>query len=605
MSHRILHFFSSDFISGATMYAIRIAEKQTEEGNKVFIVTDSSNLPSKLPITTLAVANRSYKQRIKNILFLRQFIFKNNITIVHAHSRAASWVAYIACKMCRIPLVSTIHGRQFKPDDKYGEYIIGICPNIMEHLKTELKFDASKLFLIPNGIDLSNFKDYKSNKNESQFVISVVGRFNGPKGRNIASLLTDIFPNLLQEFPHLYINLFGCAWESFPDEAKNCYQDLHQQYNDRILNLGFNDKVLYKIINSDLIIGSGRVAIEALSLGITTMAIGEGCYHGILTKNNIDAAKASNFGDIMPTKSDFHPDCNLILNDIRNYIINPVKHVLNDDISIYELNSINDKIEEVYRKAIIKKFHPKHIPILMYHKVPDEPINSQHKTFVTKDNFKKHLQFFKFRGLKAITFKEYQDFASEKKTIKEFPRKAFIITFDDGYTDNFTNMLPLTNQYGYKGVLFLLGDFNATANFWDKGEDEATSRLMTTDQKKAFVDNGWEIAAHSITHRDMSLLTDQEIIEELTESRRIIEETLDTEIISFAYPFGTINNRLKELTKSAGYSYGISTDSGGMTIDEDPFEIFRVNIFPNESILQLYKKTSTWYRTYYKKKRGK
>jgi hypothetical protein len=59
------------------------------------------------------------------------------------------------------------------------------------------------------------------------------------------------------------------------------------------------------------------------------------------------------------------------------------------------------------------------------------------------------------------------------------------------------------------------------------------------------------------------------------------------------------------LVKDSGFTFGISTDTGGMTIEEDKYAIFRVNMFPEEDLLQLYKKTSPWYREYYKKKRGK
>ena len=64
------------------------------------------------------------------------------------------------------------------------------------------------------------------------------------------------------------------------------------------------------------------------------------------------------------------------------------------------------------------------------------------------------------------------------------------------------------------------------------------------------------------------------------------------------------DSRIKYLTKEVGYQFAVSTDSGGLTIEEDHFEIFRVAIFPEDGWFQLYKKTSSWYRNYYKRKRG-
>jgi peptidoglycan/xylan/chitin deacetylase (PgdA/CDA1 family) len=88
-------------------------------------------------------------------------------------------------------------------------------------------------------------------------------------------------------------------------------------------------------------------------------------------------------------------------------------------------------------------------------------------------------------------------------------------------------------------------------------------------------------------------------------SKLQLEEKLQTKIVSFAYPYGFYNDNVKELAKQCGFEFGISTDTGGMTIEDDRFAIFRVNMFPEEDFIKLYKKTSTWYRGYYKKKRGK
>lgn len=602
MKISVLHIFSSDFISGATIYTIRLAEKQKELGYNINLITDRNTLPTFLTHTALPVSNRSILQRFKNIVYLCRYIKKNQIAIVHAHSRAASWIAYFACQFCDISLVSTIHGRQFKADDKYGEYIIGICENLNEHLKNELQFDPSKIILVPNGIAIPNYTRAKQNEH---FTISIIGRFNGPKGINTANLLTQVLPRLLQEYPNLCINMVGDKWQDFPVEGKNCFNLLSSQYKNRIQKFDFISDPFQIMVNSDLVIGAGRVAIEALSLRVPVIAIGEGCYYGLVTRKNIRNAIASNFGDIMPDKTKFRPDCETILVDLKTFIKNSIDIDLSEELTIYNINLVVKNILDIYQQAILKKHKLKHIPVLMYHKVPTKRINSQHKIFVTKERFNRHLRFFSLRGLKSITFKDYNDFITGVKPMNQLPRKPFILTFDDGYEDNYFNMLPLTEKYGFKGVLFLLGDFDILQNFWDKGEEADTGKIMTTVQKMTFVSCGWEIGAHTLTHCHLPEQTDDRIMEELLESRRRLEETLDTKIISFAYPYGSVDDRVKSITSKAGFTYGISTDSGGMTIGDDPLEIFRVNMFPDESVFQLYKKTSSWYRKYYKRKRGK
>ena len=82
-----------------------------------------------------------------------------------------------------------------------------------------------------------------------------------------------------------------------------------------------------------------------------------------------------------------------------------------------------------------------------------------------------------------------------------FRARPLILTFDDGYLDNYTNLLPLMQQYGYRGVLYLLGDFDVRYNQWDLAADptEPRSEIMSPAQKQAFVAAGWEIGAHTLT----------------------------------------------------------------------------------------------------------
>ncbi len=613
MPLHILHVLSSNFYAGSVAYAVQLAERQVFEGHKVIMVTDVDCLSDKFICIVLPVSKRTLLQRFRNIRFLKKIIRQYDISIVHAHSRAASWVAYYAVRGTSVPLVSTIHGRQvkhrsIKKTNVYGNRIIAICNNLITHLINEIKLDKQKLVHIPNGFETDCLKQIKRNRtNDDRTIISFVGRFNGPKGENIAQLVKYVFPDLLQQFPSLGIQLIGGEWESFPIEGKRAYEELEEKYSGRIQNIGFTREVLQLMADSDLIIGAGRVALEGLFLNIPVFAMGEACCHGILSKSNINEAISSNFGDILPVASFFRPDAKQVLNELRDFLEGKltIDGKFSELLSIYYLDRVNSEILKTYRQAIMQKAHHGSIPVLMYHKVPDKPIDTKHRIFVTRSNFEKHLRFFKLRGLTSITFKEYLAFANGDKPLSEFPRKPFILTFDDGYADNYRNMLPLTQKYGFKGVLFLLGDFSVTANFWDAGEDTETNRIMNFEQKMAFVEKDWEIGAHTLTHADLTKLSHDQILHEITESRIQLEQALQTKVISFAYPYGTCDDRVKNLVKEVGFEFGIATDSGGLTIEDDRFEVFRVNIFPEENMIQLYKKTSRWYRAYYWRKRGK
>jgi peptidoglycan/xylan/chitin deacetylase (PgdA/CDA1 family) len=613
MSLRILHILSSNFYAGSVAYALQLAERQSADGHNVFMVTDQGGLSDKITCLTLPVSDRTLLQRFRNIRFLRKVIRELNISVVHAHSRAASWIAHYAIRGTCVPLVSTIHGRQvkhspLKSNDIYGEKVIAICPHLIEHLANELRMDRQKLAFLPNPLNLEALrKIHRTRANDGSVVISVVGRLNGPKGAHISDLVTHVFPHLLQQHPALSIQIVGGEWDSFPQTGKDAFVHLQSRFGERIRYLGFLKQVMELMANSDVVIGAGRVVMEALALGTDAFALGEACCHGFVNKANLGEAIGTNFGDILSVAAPFRPDSVAITRELEAYVTGEVTPEvdLTELSQIYDINRIMPKILNTYTSAIMRKLSPGSIPVLMYHRVLDAPIDTKHRTFVTKVNFEKHLRFFARRGLESITFQDYLAFSTGDRPLREFPKKPFILTFDDGYLDNYHNMLPLAKKYGYKGVLFLLGDFSASGNFWDLGEDVEANRIMTTEQKKTFVDQGWEIGAHTLTHPNLTQLSDGDVLNELCESRKRIEHELQTKVVSFAYPYGTYDDRIKDLVKQTGFEFGIATDSGGITIEDDHFAVFRVNMFPEESLFSLFKKTSTWYRKYYQRKRGK
>jgi peptidoglycan/xylan/chitin deacetylase (PgdA/CDA1 family) len=255
----------------------------------------------------------------------------------------------------------------------------------------------------------------------------------------------------------------------------------------------------------------------------------------------------------------------------------------------------------------MRKAVPGFIPVLMYHKIPDAPLASKHQIFVTKDNFARHLAYFQRRGFTPITFLDYQEFASGRRSLAEFPRRPIMLTFDDGYVDNYTNLLPLMQQAGYRGVLYLLGDFGVRYNYWDVDADPTEPRadIMDAAQKQAFVAAGWEIGAHTMRHPQLPTLPAAEAAIEIQRSKTALEQTLGTEIISFAYPYGALSEAVKTLVQQAGFTYAVATDTGGLHLEDDRMQIFRINMFPHETTSSLFKKTAPWYRNYYCWKRGK
>jgi peptidoglycan/xylan/chitin deacetylase (PgdA/CDA1 family)/glycosyltransferase involved in cell wall biosynthesis len=620
---RILHVLSAEFFAGSVAYAVQLAEAHRAQGHQVWLLSDSDQLPTGATQLKVPIVNRRYGQRLRNARMIRQLVQHEGIEVVHCHSRAASWVSYFALRGLPVPLVSTVHGRQHLHAstslfDVYGDKVIAICENLRAHLISEVKMAAPKIVAIPNGVAFAALNEELGDGADTSSLlippaslrVSFIGRFNGGKGERAAALLAQVFPVLLREFPTLRVALIGGELEQLPAVGKTALAQLQSEFGERMEVVGFSTDVAGWLARTTLVLGAGRVAIEALGAGRPVLALGEASYEGLVTDATLATAAASNFGDISARQAGTEVDFGALLADARVFLRapQPVAAALQQQVRArYDLAKVAARVLETYQAARLQKAGIGYVPVLMYHKIPDAPLATKHQIYVTKDNFAKHLAYFKKRKLTPITFADYLKYASGVLPLRDFPARPIILTFDDGYLDNYTNLLPLMQQYGYQGVLYLLGDFEVRYNYWDVDADptEPRSDIMNAEQKRAFVAAGWEIGAHTMRHPRLSTLPLPDAAAEISRSKAALETALQTEIVSFAYPFGDLSDDLKNAVRAAGFALGIATDTGGLTIEDDRMQVFRVNMFPHESTSSLFKKTSPWYRKYYRWKRGK
>ena len=613
----ILHTFCANFFSGAVAYALHLAKSQSQENHNVYLASNPEvTSHTTLPFFDVPVYKRSFLNRIKNIISLRKIIKEQQIDIVHAHSRAASWVAYWATIGTQAALVSTIHGRQKKHNSQknrvYGEKIIAVCQNLEKHLIEEIGIPASKISLIPN-LFFSEETAYQDTKNTPRkFRILYITRFNLGKGKRVYELLTNVFDDILAN-NECILSLVGGTEDEMDESTKIVFQKLSEQYPDKIEILGFVRHLKPLMHTADLIMGGGRVAIQALVEQKPVVALGDVNFEGLVTLQNIERVIASNYGDMVPFEDEHKAwDFLQIRQHLEAFIKAPNVLSKSEQVFIskklkklYDYKEVTRRIMEVYISARMKKLFPEHIPALMYHKVPDENIDSKHKIYISKDNFKLHLDFLKKKNFTPITVSFYEQIAKGERKVSEMPPKPIFLTFDDGYLDNFTNVLPLMESYQFVGNIFLLGDVDIRYNFWDADLGDHKDWLMTNEQKKAFVEAGWEIGVHTLTHPDLTTISIEEAWNQLTVSKKNLEDLTGKTLISFAYPYGRLNAQIKQLVRDAGFLYAFATDSGGLHLEDDRLHIFRVNIFPEDKTIQLVKKTATWYRQYYYRKRRK
>ena len=390
--------------------------------------------------------------------------------------------------------------------------------------------------------------------------ISIIGRLTGPKGDIAYQILSKIAP----QFPAVKFNIAGG-----PVTLR-----FKQLASDNIEFYGFVDNVPEVIKESDLVIGAGRVAVEALQLNTPILAIGEKQYMGILDKFNIKKAQISNFGDCALDESH---DFKKISKDLKNFIQSDYQQDnLSEVVDQYSPEVVLPKINQVYSHALtdVAFSKQKEAAVVMYHRVVSEPLtDSKFNVYITKDKLDWQLGNLKKRGFDFITFKDLANGVKAKKPI--------ILTFDDGYEDNYLNLLPLLKKHQAKAVIYCLGDRSIQSNIWDEKLGEPRANLMNDSQIKECHDSGLiEIASHGLKHQHLPSLNEADADEEFKLSKKNLEQLINEKIVSFAYPYGDYGEREEVMAYEAGYDFAIGTVNGPLKLTDNYYTIRRIQIFP-------------------------
>lgn len=608
---RILHLLSQTELTGAETYAAQLVSMQERDGHQVQVISDKLHIPFKGKFHSMSVSTSSFWKRMKNIWTLRKFLKAENIQVIHCHSRGAVRHAYWARIGRPVALVTSLHGEQHFSWSKkvlhlYGEILIAVCENIKSSMSYKFGTLSSTIRVIRNPVQSpGTLTDKKQSPS-----LALAGRSSGPKGLHFQNLGLRYFKTWLSEIPNLKISIYAPHPERFSSPFQNHIEELNQIFPGQITLHGQIPKLAMRLKEYDLVIGSGRIAIEAILNKTALIAMGEHETRGLVNSQTYQKCLESNFGDIGNGIDQSLIDYDSVSHAVLDFFALPrpsqdqLERLAHQTEKDFSPENIHQQILEAYKAACFKRHYPKWIPVLMYHKVPDQELESRHRIFVTKENFKNHLQFFKKMGFTSLHFKDLTKFWDQEIPMSRFPKKPLILTFDDGYKDNLTTAQPLLKEMGFKATIFLLADHSIQENTWDADTGEKPHELMNLAEKKELDPQVFEVGSHGYHHWHLTEHK-REAYQEMTLSKTILESDLKQPVVSFAYPYGSTDSELAEICQQAGYRFAVNTDQGGLHLADQPHSLFRVNIFPEETSWSLRKKTSPWYRKYFYKKRGR
>lgn len=207
------------------------------------------------------------------------------------------------------------------------------------------------------------------------------------------------------------------------------------------------------------------------------------------------------------------------------------------------------------------------VPVLYYHSVDPSEAN---EVIISPEKLKEELTFIKNSGYTTLTMSELNDYILNNTPI---PEKSIVITFDDGYADNYTNAFPILKELDMKATIFVIS-----------GSTDNDGYYMTSQQLKEMSDYGIDIQSHTASHSYLNQLTYEEQLNELKTSKEKIESITGKPVFSVAYPFGVYDDNTIAASKEAGYSMSFNTNKGLADRDDNPLSLNRIYVSSAYSI---------------------
>ncbi|MGM9937262.1 MAG: polysaccharide deacetylase family protein [Candidatus Ornithomonoglobus sp.] len=222
------------------------------------------------------------------------------------------------------------------------------------------------------------------------------------------------------------------------------------------------------------------------------------------------------------------------------------------------------------------------VPILMYHSILK--YSDGNKYTVSPYSFEGDLKFLSNHGYTTIVMQDLIDYVYSGAKL---PEKPIVLTFDDGFYNNYYYIYPLLRQYNAKAVISIVGAY--TDEYQNNGDTNPAYAYLSWDSAREMADSGFvEIQNHTYNLHSLndgrmgcdrnSTETTEEYISMLTKDLGTMQEkcieNLGSAPTTFTYPFGSISDESLGVVKDLGFKASLSCEEGVNELERDPEQLY-------------------------------
>ena len=221
--------------------------------------------------------------------------------------------------------------------------------------------------------------------------------------------------------------------------------------------------------------------------------------------------------------------------------------------------------------------------IMMYHMISKQlPKTKKSGLRVSPEMFERHLKYFSDNNWSFIKMSELLEHDTQEKVVA--------ITFDDGYEDNYSEAFPLLKKYNACATLYLVidrhqNDWSAKKNPKHNKGDLAKKSKLSDEQVQEMVTSGiFELGGHTYSHPFLPNLPAEDKKHERISSKSFLETKFNTNISSFAYPFGIYSSADVDIIKASNFISAVTTNEGVASSDSI-YELKRIKASGKDNFL--------------------
>ena len=227
------------------------------------------------------------------------------------------------------------------------------------------------------------------------------------------------------------------------------------------------------------------------------------------------------------------------------------------------------------------------VPVLMYHAFSEADESDRY--VVAKRAFARQMRLLKALRYRVIAFEVLAQALREGRLP---PRRAVVITADDGYRDNLEVAHPILRRHGFAWTVFIVSERLGGTNDWtDEGALSGRPLLSPAEISRLRAEDVG-VGAHTRTHCYLPDVPDEALTAEIQGSREDLERRLAASVPTFAYPFGGKDARAVAAVDRAGFTGAGTTEPRLVGLEENPLRIPRIEIRNSDSLWRFLLKLS-------------